>query len=532
MQSTSNKSKASSPKNRQIDETLTPHATLTTARIWLLRIAVLVGGGCVMVVEILGSRVLAPTFGTTLHVWSALITVTLAALAIGYAWGGRIADRRPGLDVLMMVMALSAGTLVLADLGTKPVLRLAYGAGMVGGTFIAATILFLPTLLLLGMISPMAVRAAADRQHLGQSVGNLYALSTIGSVAGSLAVSLLLIPNLSVHIGIAVTAAALALVPLVYLISRAKWQSAVLLLVVASLGVVSTVLAGESADRTISYKHETFAVTARVPSAYGDLVVSDHEGTRYLFLNGVQQGSLRGNASGALYAFGLQRLVTARGMPRSVLVWGLGAGVFSRSLAEAGVDVTVIEIDPMSEKVAREYFGLPGQVKVIIGDARTETTKLTEKYDVIVLDAFSGDTPPFHLLTREAFVDLKQRLAPNGLVVANIVGSAAGPGSRAVSSVLLTMEQVFGKTAAFAPNRKLFGGDRDTYVSTMFLVSGDLEGIEPSPFRFPLPDNMRPYVEAVLKSKVVLNGDRPVILTDAYAPLEAWSDAAVEAMRY
>jgi len=484
-----------------------------------------------MVVEILGSRILAPTFGTTLHVWSALITVTLAALAIGYAWGGRIADRRPGLGALMVVMGLAAGTLLLADLATKPVLRAAYGAGMVGGTFIAAIVLFLPTLLLMGMISPMAVRAAADKQHLGQSVGNLYALSTLGSVAGSLIVSLLLIPNLSVHIAIAATACALAIVPLIYFVTRKKWQGAALLFIAAVVGIVSTALAGEQVDKEIWYKTEPYPVTARLPSAYGDLVVSDHQGTRYLFLNGVQQGSLRGNTSGALYAYGLERLTSARGMPKSVLIWGLGAGVFARALAEAGVQVTVIEIDPMSEKVAREYFGLPASVKVIIGDARTETSKLTEKYDVLVLDAFSGDTPPFHLLTQEAFVDLKERLAPNGLVVANIVGSAAGPGSRVVSSVVKTMQTVFGETYAFAPNRKLFGGDRDTYVSTMFLVAGPLPDANPAPFGFTLPENMRQYVDTVLIARVTLSGEG-VLLTDAFAPLEAWSDPAVHAMRY
>ncbi|MEP7270342.1 MAG: fused MFS/spermidine synthase [Acidobacteriota bacterium] len=493
---------------------------------------VLISGASVMVVEILGSRILAPTFGTTLHVWSALITVTLAALAIGYAWGGRIADRRPGLGALMAVLALGAGALLIADLATKAVLRVAYGAGMVSGTFLAATLLFLPTLLLLGMVSPMAVRAAADKQHLGQSVGNLYALSTIGSVAGSLIVSLLLIPNLNVHVAIAATAGALALAPLWYLLTKAHWQKAALLLVAAALGIVSTTIAGEQADRDVWYKNEAYPVTARVPSSYGDLVVSDHQGTRFLFLNGVQQGSLRGNVSGALYAFGLERLTSARGMPKSVLVWGLGAGVFARGLAEAGIDVTVIEIDPMSEYVARQYFGLPGSVKVIIGDARTETTKLKGQYDVIVLDAFSGDTPPFHLLTREAFVDLKERLAPNGLVIANIVGSAAGPGSRVVSSVRVTMEQIFGKTEAFAPNRKLYGGDRDTYVSTMFLVSGELPTATPAPFGFPFPEGVRQYVETVLNARVQLTNENAVLLTDAYAPLEAWSDAAVQAMRY
>jgi hypothetical protein len=109
------------------DAVVSPALALAGVNLWLLRVAVLIGGASVMVVEILGSRVLAPVFGTTLHVWSALITVTLAALAIGYAVGGRVADRRPGLGPLMMVMATAAGTLLLADLITKPVLRAARG---------------------------------------------------------------------------------------------------------------------------------------------------------------------------------------------------------------------------------------------------------------------------------------------------------------------------------------------------------------------------------------------------------------------
>ena len=154
---------------------------------------------------------------------------------------------------------------------------------------------------------------------------------------------------------------------------------AALFTAVTVLAITSTVFASEQSDREIYYKNEPYPVTARVPSAYGDLVVSDHGGTRYLFLNGAQQGSLRGNHSGALYAYGLQRLSTVKGIPKKVLIWGLGAGVFARSLADAGADVTVIEIDPMSHKVATEYFGLPPQVKVIIGDARTETLNLHEQ---------------------------------------------------------------------------------------------------------------------------------------------------------
>src|SRR5262249_57275473 len=149
---------------------------------------------------------------------------------------------------------------------------------------------------------------------------------------------------------------------------------------------------------------------------------------------------------------GLERLATIKGVPKKVLIWGLGAGVYARAMAEAGSEVTVIEIDPMSEKVAREYFGLPASVKVKIGDARTETLRLTGKYDVIVLDAFSGDSPPFHLLPPEAFDDLKKRLADGGLVVANIVGGISGEASRVASSIVATMENGFGKTQGFSPN--------------------------------------------------------------------------------
>jgi len=512
--------------------------SLSGAHAWLLRAAVLIGGASVMVVEILGSRVLAPSFGTTLHVWSALITVTLAALAVGYAIGGRVADRKPGLGALMTVMACAAGTLLLSDLITRPVLSAAYQAGMVSGTFLAATLLFLPTLFLLGMLSPMAVRAAASHRQLGTSVGNLYALSTIGSVAGSLAVSLLLIPNMTVHVAIISTAVALAIVPVLYLLFRSKRQSALLLFAGLALAVAGTKVMGDEADREVMYKNEAYPVTARIPSSYGDLVVSEHRGVKYLFLNGVQQGSMIGDVSSARYAYGLQRLATAKGIPKTVLIWGLGAGVYARAMAEAGSQVTVIEIDPMSEKVAREYFGLPASVKVVIGDARTETRALAEKYDVIVLDAFSGDSPPFHLLTREAFADLKERLAPNGLVVANIVGGFSGEASRIVQSVVATMESVFGKTHVFSPNWLLAGKKQD-YVSTMFLVAGDLpENLAENPA--PFPEQMKTseevkrmgYIESVFASRLELPRDRAVILTDDYAPLEAWSDAAVQAMRY
>jgi spermidine synthase len=153
-----------------------------------------------------------------------------------------------------------------------------------------------------------------------------------------------------------------------------------------------------------------------------------------------------------------------------------------------------------------------------------------------MLDAFSGDSPPFHLLTREAFADLKKRLSDGGLVVANIVGGVSGEASRVASSILATMESVFGETRVFSPTWLQTGSKRN-FVSTMFLLSGDIpENLaeNSAPFTMKTSEEIRRtgYIEAVFASRLELPRDRAVILTDDYAPLEAWSDAAVESMRY
>jgi spermidine synthase len=457
--------------------------------------------------------------------------VALVALAAGYAVGGQVADRRPPVPVLMGVLAAAAGAILLSDLVTPFVLARAYDAGLVAGTFLAAGLLFAIPLALLGMVSPLAVRALADPGALGRSVGGLYALSTAGSVAGSLTVSLLLIPRLSVHVALAVTAGALAVVPILHLLTRRRGGAAAAGLAILVAAGAATLQAGAWADGQTRYKGEALAVTARLPSAYGDLVVSDRDGIRYLFLNGVQQGSLRSEGvSGALYAYGLQRLVSVRGLPRTALVWGLGAGILVRAMVEAGVDVTVLEIDPAALRAAREHFALPAATRVVLGDARTETRRLPGRYEVIILDAFAGDTPPFHLLTREALTAVAERLAPGGLVAVNLVGAVTGPGARVLASVARTMEAAgLGPVTAYAPNRLFFGHGRPEYVSTVFLVGGPMPA-EPAPFPFRVPPDLARYVDGVLGARVELPPG--IVLTDAYGPVDAWQDRAVEAMRY
>jgi hypothetical protein len=122
------------------------------------------------------------------------------------------------------------------------------------------------------------------------------------------------------------------------------------------------------------------------------------------------------------------------------------------------------------------------------------------------------------------------------MVVANIVGGVSGESSRIVSSVVATMESVFGKTQVYSPNWLLMGKQRE-YVSTMFLVTGDVSdnlAAGAAPFTMKISEEAKRinYIDSVFASRLELPRDWAVILTDAFAPLEAWSDAAVQAMRY
>jgi hypothetical protein len=136
-------------------------------------------GALVMVIEILGSRVIGPFFGVSLFVWTSLITVTLAALAGGYAAGGFLADRRP-MPSTLYILILAAGVFALLVPSLKgPVLKATASWGLRSGAFASALLLFGPALFLLGCVTPFLVKLAArELRTLGRTVGSFAALST------------------------------------------------------------------------------------------------------------------------------------------------------------------------------------------------------------------------------------------------------------------------------------------------------------------------------------------------------------------
>ncbi|MBN8526214.1 MAG: fused MFS/spermidine synthase [Planctomycetes bacterium] len=146
-------------------------------------------GFCLMALEILGARFLYPSFGSSIDVWAAIITVFILSLSIGYVIGGRVADRSQGNRALAWIV-LGAGALYL----TLPIYALraseALGEAMGGlrfGVLVAGLVLFLLPSLLLGMVSPVLVKLAfVSAERVGRTTGTLYAIGSIGNVLGIL----------------------------------------------------------------------------------------------------------------------------------------------------------------------------------------------------------------------------------------------------------------------------------------------------------------------------------------------------------
>ena len=181
-----------------------PDSTLDTTNRhipdWALLATVFITGACVLIIELAGSRLLAPWFGSGIYTWSSLIAVTLAALALGYAFGGRLADRLPRANILFN-LCLAAGLWTLSTpMLARPLLPFMIQIADIRiGVLLSSLLLYFPNLFLLGAIGPFVIRLMTrERTTVGTVSGRVFAVSTIGSLLGALATGFILIPNVGV----------------------------------------------------------------------------------------------------------------------------------------------------------------------------------------------------------------------------------------------------------------------------------------------------------------------------------------------
>jgi predicted membrane-bound spermidine synthase len=407
--------------------------------------AVSLSGGAILAIEILGTRLLAPFYGTSLFLWSALITVTLAALGVGYAVGGRWADRGATVTRLSITMILAGlWTLVIPAIRT-PLLELTSPLGLRGAVLIAALGLFFPPLMLLGMISPYAVKLRTESlERVGRSAGYLYSVSTFAGVFTALLMGFYLIPTvgvtrLAVIIGTILVAGGSVGILLAHRTARAS-AGIFLSIVVAVMALMLHDADGALPDRGIlSLTH----------SPYAEVRVVEYRGARYLLIDGSVHSALEPGTWESLCPY-VNVVDIARGFfqtPGSFLLIGLGAGSVAKHYTYAGWSVESVEIDPAVIEAAQLFCGLyPTDTTVIQSDGRTFLRSCDRSYDVIMFDAFGSSAIPFHLITEEVFDLAASRLSQDGLVVLNV--EAHGWHDRIVRSAAATLRRCFAHVIA------------------------------------------------------------------------------------
>lgn len=162
-------------------------------------------GMCIMAVELCASRLMAPFFGTSTFVWTNIIGIIMIALSIGYVLGGRLADRKPRLDVLLKLLLAACAFLLVLPFVAPPFVR--WLASLMKdfnssfsfiffGSLFAITLLFSPPIVIMGMTSPFLIRIIARSGHVGDSAGRIFGISTMGSVVGTFLPILVFIPTL------------------------------------------------------------------------------------------------------------------------------------------------------------------------------------------------------------------------------------------------------------------------------------------------------------------------------------------------
>ena len=412
---------------------------------FLLLAIVFISGASVLGIEILGTRLLGPFYGVSIFLWSALITVTLVALAIGYWIGGRWADRRPSSAGLAYLLAIAGAWIVLIPWMRTPLLTLVEPLGLRSAVLAAAFILFAPPLSLLGMVTPLAIRLkTASVNEVGRAAGDIFAISTIASVLSALAVGFWLIPLVGVSrltrlIGVLLLgAAALAWI----LESRRSAKHVRQGVTVALLLIAGLFIAGiRSGERDP-------AIIALRESAYSELRVVDRAQRRFLLIDGGIH-TIVDPQSGETYFTYVPVIDVAKcfyEQPGTMCLVGLGGGSVARSFHRDGWSVDAVEIDPEVEAIARDHFDLEDAARVYVMDGRRYFRERKDRYDLIVVDAFGSSAIPFHLVSREAFALMSDRLTPNGLLVMNV--EAVGWNDPLIAALVKTLRTRFENVAA------------------------------------------------------------------------------------
>ena len=504
-----------------------------------LYIIAFVSGMTTLAIELSASRLLGNVFGNSNLVWANVIGLMLLYLTVGYFLGGRLADRLPRSDVLLQVILWAAFLSALIPLVARPIItgaaQAVFGAeaALALGSFIVILLLFSAPVTLLGMVSPFVIRlAVTDVAQSGKIAGQVYAISTLGSLLGTFLPVLITIPEIGTTRTFLLFAGLLFAVAFsAYLrLDRRQAPRYLAMLIVIAL-LAGPALAGPlrtpAAGSRLLYDGE---------SAYNYIQVQeDAAGNRSLYLNEGQGVHSRWHEREILYGGTWQFFLAApyfnappfgADQVDSLLLIGLAAGTIARQHSAIYPDISIvgIELDPAIVAVGAEFFDMNGaampNLRAQVGDGRFLLNRSLGAFSVVGIDAYRPPYIPWHLTTVEFFGEVKERLAPAGVVAVNV--GRTDTDRRLVDALANTLLQVFPSVHAIdvpqSFNTILVATkdptSSDNLIANVRLQAGSIDA------------RLYGVLEDAAAARAPL-GESDIIFTDDRAPVERLVDSIV-----
>jgi len=480
-------------------------------------------GACVLIIEVVATRILSPYFGNTVFTVSSVLGVVLAALSVGYYFGGRLADKHPSEKYFYLIIlcgGLSVALLYLLMLFVLP--SIGYALPATTGPAISSVLLFFLPASLLGLLSPFAIKLHQQSlrgKGTGQASGEIFFWSTLGSIFGSFFAGFVLIPWLGTRqivFTVALALILLGLIPLLKIGFLRKYVLGVTILAIAFMVSVSPLI---EKQEYVLYNHD---------GLYEQITIHDGEylgkPTRFFSQDISSSGAMFLHSNDHVFDYTKYYCLYKVFAPhtKEVLVIGGGAYTIPKAVLEDSpqVHVDVSEIEPGLLALAQKYFKLPptNRLSNYTQDGRRLLHDTSKRYDFIFSDVYyTVHSIPTHFTTQEFFKLVRERLTDNGLFVANIIGDLSSQKPSFTMSEIKTFKSVFPNSYFFATKSpSSHEGQNIIFVGLANQATVDLNSST-------ITNHEEEIIRSLAKQNINLNKlnlDEHTLLTDNFAPIE------------
>ena len=421
-------------------------------------------GGVVLSLELLASRIMTPFFGVSLYIWTSILSVTLIFLAIGYQFGGWITSKiapKYYKELFLFIPFLSSIFIIISSIAYPILLPGLITQNLLLGSFIASSLLLAIPLVLMSSLNPILISIIKDEddESSDSKSGFVLFVSTIGSVFGVIFSALVLIPNLTNFSSFILNALFLTIYNLIiyFLIGYSSFEKlkklflffSLILCIFLSIFFYFKESFLNHFTSTKDKQNNENVILYEKPSFYGNLKVvglkphNQNKITQYvLYQNGLIQNGMDSNGHSIFEFTHVLDVLSQLSTIGNALVLGLGAGVLPAKLSSKGFKIDVVDIDPITLDIAKNFFRYkPKNTSFSFEDARTYVKKCEKKYDLIIIDLFFADSVPEHLTTKEFYKNLDNCLNDNGVVLSNSLIDLSN--KLALNSVLSTFYNQF-----------------------------------------------------------------------------------------